>query len=353
MTQSVLHTLEQNVGLQVTPESKPQLFSAAANGRFITLSANHHSAEILQPVLSTWIAEYLALESAEKVKNNSQNLASSNTQLQSIEQKITAKQRAIELFAKENDITSLERDENRVLNKIKALSANLDQAIAERTAAQSSLNSLLESVNKGQSIIRDIDKEQINKTRQELQLLQSELTALESKYTQVYLARDPVIVAKQQTQLALKQSLAEQLEQSQQYYLQEAERDLSQSIDNVKQTERQFRLENKQAQDFSQRLQAYKVLTTELDAIQQQAQTIRDNLVVQEVSKPFDATITILEQPFTPESPTGPDYWRMTIFSLLASLGCGVFALLLFGYIVKQKQPTNTATNFVVMPGQL
>jgi uncharacterized protein involved in exopolysaccharide biosynthesis len=333
-------------------ENNEGLLSANTSGRLITLTAKYYEPEILEPTLSAWISTYLKLVESEKLENNSEALTESNTQLQAIELKIEEKRQELRLFGEQNDITSLERDENRVLNKIKALSANLDTAIAEQTTAQALLNSLNESVKKSQPIIRDVDQGQISQTRQQLQLLKSELSALEEKYTQTYLERDPTVVKKQQTLKVLEKSLAEQLAVSQEYYLQDAARDLTAAKDKANQTQEQFVEQNKKAQVFNQKLQAYKVLSDDLVAIQEQAQTIRNQQVKQEVSQPFDAKISVLESPFTPNFPNGPDYWLMTLISLLIATGASVFALLLFGYIVKQKQPVQGTTNYVVMPGQ-
>ncbi|MCF2947223.1 tyrosine-type recombinase/integrase [Paraglaciecola aquimarina] len=355
MSNSVIQTTFQKLALDHSNlddiQNNPQLLTATASGRLITLVSKHEEPELLEPVLSNWIEVYLDIVESEKQKNNSEELLTANTQLQALEVKINHKQEELRLFGELNDITSLERDENRVLNKIKALSASLDQAIAEQTAAQALLNSLNESVKKGQPIIREVDQGQINQTRQELQLLLSELSTLADKYTQAYLARDPSIVKKQQTVSVLEKSLAEQLSASQEYYLQDAARDLATAQDKVKQTQEQFVQQNKKAQIFNQKLQAYKVLSDDLVAIQEQAQNIRNQQVKQEVSQPFDAKISVLEKPNTPKFPSGPDYWFFTMVSLLIAATVSVIALLLFGYIVKQKQPMQTSTNYVVMPG--
>ncbi|MGJ8680434.1 hypothetical protein, partial [Paraglaciecola sp.] len=289
---------------------------------------------------------------SEQVENNSEVMNTSNTQLLAIENKIDVKRKEIISFAEEHEITSLERDENRLLIKVKALSANLDQAISEKTAAQALLNSLVDSVQKNQSIIRDEDKAGINATKQRLQLLTRELSSLEQKYTQAYLERDPIIVNKQQTVTVLEKSLFEQLKSSQKLYLQDTERDLTAANEKVLQMQLQFEVQNQQAQIFSQKLQEYKILNTELTALQEQEQKIRNQQVSQEVSQPFDAKISVLEAPYTPNFPSGPDYWFISLISLLVAFVSSVIALLLFGYVVKQKYVPQASTNYMVVPGQ-
>lgn len=340
-----------DTGIQLDIQAIGQLLSAQVSGRIITLTAQDKQPEILEQVISSWISVYTEIVENERLQNSTQELLSSNTQLQTLNKKIQDQKFVIAEFANAHNITSLERDENRVLSKIRALSTGLDKAIADQTTAQARLNSLRESEGKEESIVRDTDKAQINQTRQALQTLSNELTLLREKYTQAYLDRDPSIVRKLQAAEKLKVSLAAQIQESETLYLQEAERNLAAAVDKVEQTKSQFNQQNAEAQAFSQKLQEYKILNDDLIALQDQAKNIRSQQVRQEVSQPFDAKISVLEPAYTPEFPSGPDYWTWTLICLLAALGLGIFALLLFGYIMKQKQTPAPATNFVVMPG--
>ena len=352
---SVLQQTQQHLATQSAVEidiqALSQLLSAQASGRIVTLTAEDSQPEILEQVISSWIDVYTQLMDSEKQQNNTEELLTSNTQLQALNEKILAQQAKASAFAEKHNITSLERDENRVLNKIRSLSNSLDEATAEQTSAQATLNSLKDSVQKGQPILRDADKAEINQIRQSLQLLTNELTLLKEKYTQAYLDRDPAIVRKQQTAEKLKSELAAKTKESEVLYLQEARRNLEIAKDKVKQTQLQFEQHSAEAQSFSQKLQQYKILNDELDALQDQAKAIRNQQVKQEVSQPFDAKISVLEPAYTPEFPSGPEYLLWTLICLLIALGAGVLALFLFGYIVKQKQPESPAANFVVMSG--
>ncbi|WP_232283261.1 tyrosine-type recombinase/integrase [Paraglaciecola sp. T6c] len=107
-----------------------------------------------------------------------------------------------------------------------------------------------------------------------------------------------------------------------------------------------------QAQQFNQKLAEYRRLDDALKDLQLQAKTVNNQLVEQEVSKPFDAKISILEPPFTPEFPVGPNYWQDTLISIIAAIVCAIAALLLFSFIVRRSSPNLGSTNFVVLPGE-
>jgi uncharacterized protein involved in exopolysaccharide biosynthesis len=324
---------------------------ASLTGRIITLNANGSDPQILKPILDAWVKVYLQLVESEKQVNNNDELMVADQQLQLLEVKITEQEQRLQSFASENNITSIERDENRVLSQTKNLGKNLDKALADQTQAQALLDSLVESVNAGQAIIRPEDKAQIDATKRSLREINGNLTALSEKYTQAYLERDPTIVAQQNKVQQLKALLEEQIQTSQTDYLLDVKRELSASKGKVQQMNTQLVEQNKLAQVFSQNLEQFKRLDKELKALQSQAQTLRNEQVSQEVSKPFDAKITLLEPAFIPDFAIGPNYQFNSLISLIVAIVAAILALLLFSFIFKQKVST-TASNFVVIPGQ-
>ena len=324
---------------------------ASLTGRIITLKAIGSEPQTLKPILDVWIKVYLEVVESETQVNNSDELLAADQQLQLLELKITDQQQRLQSFAGENNITSLERDENRALSQTKNLGLNLDQALADQAHAQALLDSLVEAINGGQAIIRPADKAQIDATKLSLQEINANLSALSDKYTEAYLERDPAIVAQQQKARQLKLLLEEQIQTSQADYLLDVKRGLSAAIGKVDQMNSQLVEQNKLAQVFSQNLEQYKRLDDELKALQTQAQTLKNLQVVQEVSKPFDAKISLLEPAFIPDFAIGPNYQFNSLISLIVAVIVAILTLLLFSFIFKQKA-TTTSSNFVVIPGQ-
>ena len=117
---------------------------ASLTGRIITLKANGTEPQILKPMLDAWVKVYLNLIESEMQQNNSDELLVADERLQLLELKISEQQQRLQIFASENNITSLERDENRALSQTKNLGANLDKALADQAQAQALLDSLLD-----------------------------------------------------------------------------------------------------------------------------------------------------------------------------------------------------------------
>lgn len=345
--------LERNQMLVIPVQTLSEILTANASltGRMITLTAQSNDPKSLKPVLDAWVKVYLDLIESEAQVSNTDELQASDEQLQLLEAKITEQEQVLSEFASDNNITSIERDENRVLNQVKNLGENLDLALADQAQSQALYNSLREAVNNGEAVIRPEDKPQIDATRLSLQEINAELSALSEKYTQTYLERDPAIVAQQQKAKQLQVLLEEQIKTSQDDYLLDVRRALSAAKGKVEQLNAQLVEHNQEAQNFSQNLEQFKRLDEELKALQMQAQTLKSQQVAQEVSKPFEAKVTLLESAFEPDFAIGPNYWFQTLISLVIAAVSAVLALLLYGFIVKPKS-ADAANNFVVIPSQ-
>jgi succinoglycan biosynthesis transport protein ExoP len=350
----VSQELEQGEGLIIDVQTLFQALSVEASltSRILSLKANGNDPQVLKPILDVLSKVYLQLIESETEVGNNVELQVSSEQLALLEDKIANQQQSLELFALENNITSLERDENRVLSQTKNLGESLDQAVADQAQAKALLDSLTESIERGQDVIRPDDKSQINATKINLQDISAKLIALSEKYTEAYLERDPTIVSQQKKAEQLEQQLKVQMQTSQLKYIQDTQRDLNTANGKAKQLSTKLTEQVQLAQVFSQKLEQYIRLDNELKALQSQAQIITNQQVAQEVSKPFEAKITVLEPAFKPDFAIGPNYQLNTLLSLVVAAIAAIFSLLLYSFIVRQKVTTVAPHNFVVIPGQ-
>ncbi|QHJ12844.1 hypothetical protein FX988_03102 [Paraglaciecola mesophila] len=352
--QSLSLKLREDHNIDVNIQQLRDMLSATTSetAKTITLQTTGTAPEVLKPVLQQWLSLYMSLLEQEQISKGSNEALQFEQQLEALEQKITAQKQVVEVFSEANNIISVEREENVIPNKIKGLSDSLEEAEAQKAQALAELDSLNASLSSGQQVERPIDRPSIDANRVVLQELEAELSELSERYTQQYLQRDPEVVAKQQKAKALKAALADQIADSQLLYLQDSQRNLAASVGKVNSLREQLADAQEQAQKFDQKLAEYRRLDDMLKALQLQASTLHNQLVEQEVSKPFDAKISILEPPFTPEYPVGPDYWQYSLISVIAAMVLAVAALLLFSFIVRKNKPAAGGANFVVLPGE-
>lgn len=339
--------------IALTAEQLSQMVStfAQTTSRTINLVAIGEEPNVLEPVISIWLDTYLNQLNAENGINKGEDLDLIAEKLASLEIKINQQREELAAFSEANNIISLERDENRILNKIKSLGRAIDDADAKKAEAKASLLEINNAIAKGQVLTRPDDKVALDQAKNQIAGLKSTLAELAEQFTPEYMALDPKIVAMQRNLDKLVPQLQEQIADSQQAYLNDSERKLAEAETNALQLSQQLQELSVQAHDFNQKLDQYKSLDESLKQLQNQAQGLKNQLVEEEVEQPFLAKINIVEPPFHPEFPIGPDYIQDSMIVAGAALGSGLFALLIFSFIVRQKQqPQATVTNYTLMP---
>jgi succinoglycan biosynthesis transport protein ExoP len=343
-----------NRGLNVDAETLYGLLSTKAEveSRIITLSATGQDVALLEPVLSQWLSLYLDVLESETAENTSEDIQLIQQKLAALELKITEQRDLVEAFSVENNIVSIERDENRTLNKIKGLGASLDAAELKESQSLAALESVKQSLEMGKVVTRPSDQDRIAKVRSAVGSQTAELTALGQRYTQEYMQLDPTIVRKKADLSANSEKLKQMISASQARYIDDLQRNLLESNKNQQQLSAQLDTLSIQAKQFNQKLNEYKRLTTSLRQLEKQAQQLKNQVIEKEVEKPFEARLSVLEQPFVPSYPIGPNYLRDSLIAVAAALIVSIFSLLLFSFIVRQKQPPATMTSYTVVPPQ-
>lgn len=341
-------------GLNLSAESLYGLLSTKAEveSRIITLNATGQDAAQLEPVLSQWLTLYLEVLESETAENTSEDIQLIQQKLAALELKIIDQRDLVEAFSVANNIVSIERDENRTLNKIKGLGASLDAAELKESQSLAALESVKQSMEMGKVVTRPSDQDRIAKVRSAVASQTAELTALGQRYTEEYMQLDPTIVRKKADLSANTQKLKQMIGASQTRHIEDLQRNLLESNKNQQQLSAQLDTLSIQAKQFNQKLNEYKRLTTSLRQLEKQAQNLKNQVIEKEVEKPFEARLSVLEQPFVPSYPIGPNYLRDSLIALAAALVVSVFSLLLFSFIVRQKQPPASMTSYTVVPPQ-
>jgi succinoglycan biosynthesis transport protein ExoP len=324
--------------------------TASESGNVVIIEAQGQNKEQLKPIVDSLVNSYIKNIMSENQTTNSDEVSIFKERLLNLESKIAEQRTTVENYAADNQIISLVRDENQILSKIKGLSTNFDIAEAEKNQAIANLESLNRAFQSSEVIINPEDKTSINEARSTLQLLSEELKALNDQYTPEYLARDPLIMAKQQAKAGLENNIEQQISDSQLAYLQKSQRDLETSNKKVSLINTQLVEQRQLAQTFNQQLEQYKRLSSELEDLQLQKQTLKAQLVELELTKPFEVKISVLEPASRADFPIGPNYWRDTFFALLLSSGLALLALFIFAYIVRPTTEKNDSPNIVVVP---
>lgn len=350
--ESLSSNLDSELSIELSPEQIAKMVSTEAqlSSRIINLYATGEQANLLEPVLSQWLDLYLQMLSEENIENTVEDIEIGEQKLLTLEEKILAQRQLIEAFGIEHNIISLERDENRTLSKIKSLGSALDSAENEFTQSSATIESVKRSIAAGEEVIHPNDVASINNTISSIRNIEGKLAELSRRYTPEYMQLDPAIKEQNRILEIRRKELIVLKSQTQTRYLMELERSVLESQSKRAQLEKELNSLGKEAQKFNQKLDEFARLNRSLTQLEEQAQLLKDQLVEEEVQKPFQAKISILEEPFEPTYPISPLYWRDTGIVAAIALVASLFVLLLFSFIVRQKQPAATMTSYTVVP---
>lgn len=353
---SVLETLQAQLRddhqLNYSIEQLSSMISAEAHGtsRIINLSAMGPQPEELKTVLSEWIELYLVLLESETQKTDAKDIQLLKSKQATIENKVVEQRQKLEQFGNQHNIVSLERDENRLLSKVKGLGASIDEAQAQQTEAEALLASVNRAIAEGEQISRPIDQSSIDDLKAKVDELETELAEYAKIYTPEYMSLNANIVNTKRNLSLAKETLEEKLSSSQTLYLQELARNVVSAQNKHKELNAQLTKLNIEAQQFSSTLQQYTRYDNELKQLEAQSQSITDQLLDKEVQKPFEARVDVLESPFVPDYPVGPDYIFYTLISIGIALVVALLCLFVFSFIVRHKLPTTSMTSYTLIP---
>ncbi len=344
--------LNTELGVELSTEQLANMISTDSKlaSRIINLYTTGENPDLLQPVLSQWLDLYLRLLEEETQVNTADDIQLAKEKLIALEEKIVEQRALVEQYSEDNNIISLERDENRTLAKIKSMGSALDQAETQQAEAQAALNSVTIAIQKGQQVIHPGDKLALDDMRKAIKDGESYLASLAQRYTEEYMNLDPDVVNRKRNLENLIGRYEERLKDSQQRYVEDLNRTLVASKEKQKQLEAQLDQLGRDAQQFNQKLDEYARQTRSLEQLQRQAQQLKDQIVEKEVQKPFQAKINVLEAPFVPTYPISPLYWRDSAIVAGVAVLAALFALLLFSFIHRSKQPAASVTSYTVVP---
>ena len=164
-----------------------------AGTNLVELSAEGHDPYILPLLINTWIDVYLETRAKQVEQSTDVTIDSLRKELQDLNARIKSKRKQLEDFRRIYDITSLGRDENEVLARLKGLNDSLNKAQEEEVTAKAHLDAVRHSIAMGQPVVPEQDKQSMRVLELRLQQLREKLAEFDRRYTRDYLAKQPAL----------------------------------------------------------------------------------------------------------------------------------------------------------------
>ena len=313
---------------------KSMLSASVLDGSgLIRLEAAGEEASLLAPILTNWIQLYLANTDHRIRRDDDDTLQQLMAQQAALTQMIADKRTELDLFQQTHHIVSLERDEVRLINQMKALGGSLDQTTADKAEARAELDAINDAMARGRWLVRPQDQSGIDAIEREIVALEQEWQEYAEIYTPEYLQLDPKMVAITNKLALLKAGREEKRAMSQRLRREEAEQHLAAVAQKETDLQQQLAAMQEQVRQFSNHLARYTELNQGYEQLQLQLQEVDNALTQQEIRPAGISPLELLDPPYVPQRPASPDYWRDTALSLGGALVVAVLAVLLYNLL--------------------
>ena len=283
-----------------------------------------------------------------RLARRSGSSAALGRQAASLKRTIIEKQRQLALFQQRYDITSLEREENDVLTRVKALADGRDKAEARARETEAALEQVEAAVANGELVLLPADKKLLAALSSRIALMRGELRGRAKIFTKRHMALDPAIrKIRENLKVALAQRAA--LEKSaREDTLITVRQARDQAASNLRRVEAELERHKAAAKLFSARFQQFKSINTELAELQKRHQKVRNNVTRLDLNRAAaTARMEVLEAAKPPNRPAHTQYLRDGGLVLGAALLLGLFAVWLVEFLGRSRAADSGPTTKV------
>jgi uncharacterized protein involved in exopolysaccharide biosynthesis len=341
ITRRLLLELQDRYGIEVGPVYLRDvlLVEAVPETNLVEMAAQGEEDELLPTVVETWIDVYLEVraEDIAQIKNNTLQIV--QDELDGLAIKLEEGRDALEQYREDNEILSVERQENQVMARLDGLNKALNTAIEEEVKAGANLETLRAAIRRGAKVVPKSDTRSVAALENELQTLRAQMIELNNRYTMEYINKQPKYRTIPQRIEELEVELAGAYSQGRDVELaaagqahaaaRQTVRDLQQKLDDHKAGVAKFNRIYATHQALAEDL-------ARLEELNREAQARLVQVEVRQVEK--YPQVSIIERPGSSAERIGPDYLVLIGGTLVVALGLGVFSVWLYGYLGHRKQ---------------
>jgi succinoglycan biosynthesis transport protein ExoP len=302
----------------------------------VTLRATGSDREILSVIVNSWLGLYRKTQARSQRTSADGENARLGTRIEALQNRITKKRSDVAAFRNRHDIVSMERDENRLLARLKGLTSSLNAKKEEEFSAQGRLETVAAAIRNGKPVIDLQNQRRMANLERELVVLHGKIKEFEQRYTKRYMELDPMIKAITRQRTLVEGRIAELRKEASATVLAAAEQRLASARRSVAGLAAEFNQSKARISEFSARFSEHKALVDELAEMETTHRQAGNRLMRREVNDQRGITkVTVLETAPLPIEPIWPDYGRDAGIGLGGSVGLGILMVLLFDFFTR------------------
>lgn len=267
-----------------------------------------------------------------------------------MDERVTARKKAVEEFRIRSNIMSAERDENSTLSRLKGLGQSLNTASEKEAIAEGKIRALEQAIAEGKRGTNAKDNPTVAGMETRLSQWREDYRALERQFTPQYLDMDPNAKGLKMRITNLEQQIEVEREKGQQSALSAAREELTTARAASQRLQQQLGEDRQNVQGFTRRFADFKAMEEELQGLAQMQQAARQRLITLEATGTERKPRTLVVEPAAiPETPWRPQYAQDAAISVAGSLALAFFAVF-FVEFFNRTEPVPAGPSTVIIP---
>jgi len=332
---------DHGVSIDLSPGDIRQMLDvqSVAETNLVEMVATGSDPVVLPALINTWIDVYLNARAKEVSRLLGDTTQILHAELAALSAQVSAKRVELDRFRRNSDISSLERDENDALARLKGLNESLNQASEGEIKAKARLDSINKAIARGQAVVPQEDTRTLSQLEGRAQQLREEVADLNRRYTQEYLNLSPTLRVLPE-QLASLEAEIRRLRQSGQTIVQsDAEQEYVAARQAAHEIRKRLDEHKDKATDFSARFMEHEALRNDLEGLELLYRETQSRLA--QIEARYSGKypqVDVIERAFLPGAPIGPDYWLDALIALAGSIVFSLFCVWLSEFLTRKEQ---------------
>ncbi|SFK46277.1 Uncharacterized protein involved in exopolysaccharide biosynthesis [Nitrosomonas aestuarii] len=291
-------------------------------------------------LINTWIDVYLDARTEEVLRLLGNTTHILQNELHGLAKKITTKRVELDQFRRNHDISSIEREENEALARLKGLNESLNVTSEEEVKTKARLDAINRAIENGQAVVPQEDTRTLSLLEDRAQQLREELADLNLRYTKEYLELSPTLKVIPE-QLASLEGEIKRMRQSGQTIVQsDAQQEYAAAKQAGSELRKQLDEHKKKATKFSARFAEHAALQADLEGLEALYRDTQDRLAQVEARYAGKyPQVDVIERAFLPNAPIRPDYFLDAIIAITGSILFSLFCVWISEFLTRKTQP--------------
>lgn len=314
----------------------------------LELRATSSDAQLLPTLVESWVKVYEDIRSRDIESRKNQTLTRVQGELDGLETRLADARQALADFRAENEIISMERQENAVLSQLEGLNTALNNAVEEEVGAKAYLDTLEAGIAAGEQFVPKAERAALSVLTTELNTLRARISDLLARYTEDYIRKDPTLREIPQRIRELESAVDVALTEGTATELAIAQREWERTRQSVAELETRLADHKSAVAEFNTIYARHEALVEDLARLEElNRETLARQVQIEVRQTEKYPQLSVIEWPLPQATRIGPPYLLLLGASVLGALVLGIFAAWLYSFL----NPRTAQPAYVTLSG--